>query len=300
MQQNVVFISHSSVDKPFVDKLVSDLKKNGVNVWYDKFDIKLGDSIPGRINEGLSKAKYFIVVLSNSSINSKWVLEELNSALVKQINLNGTFILPVKIDDCSIPPLLSHRKYLNLKDDYDKNVAELLGVLKEDLDIIKVVKDKELFPWPDTEISDEHYIYLYSTRFDKFFKMYYAPDWTASKTIYYITTTLNLPWNKEVPELGMRWSFSYGLVVNDKGIGLNKTLKDAEINNGDVVKINISGTYEDLFEKQLKSLWDGSKIYHMTEELLRRGDNLKNAIANRGVLNRSRLKEIADSFFSQV
>lgn len=300
MQQKVVFISHSSVDKPFVDKLVGDLTKVGVTVWYDKFDIKLGDSIPGKINDGLSKAKYFIIVLSNSSVNSKWVQEELNSALMKQINLSGTFILPVKIDDCIIPPLLSHRKHLNLRDDYDKNVGELLEVFREDFDVINVVKDKELFPWPDTDISDKHYIYLYSTRFDKFFKMYCDPDWTVNKTIDYITATLNLPWNTEVSQLGMRWSFSYGLIVNDKGVGLSKTLKELEIKNGDILKININGTYEDVFEKELKSMWDGSKIYHMTTEMLRREENMKNAIANRGVLNSARLKEIADSYFSHV
>jgi hypothetical protein len=299
MQQTAVFISHSSVDKPFVDKLVRDLIKIGVTVWYDKLDIKLGESIPGKINEGLSKAKYFIVVLSNSSVNSKWVLEELNSALMKQINLNGTFILPVKIDDCVVPPLLNHRKYVNLKDDYDKNIGELLDVFKEDFKVSDEVKGKELYPWPDTEIADKYYIYLYSTRIDKFFKMYCDPNWTANKTINYITKTLNLPWNKEIPELGMRWSFSYGLVVKDRGIGLNKTLNALEVKNGDVVKINISGTYEDLFEKELKSMWDGSKMYEIMGAM-RREQELKDAIARRGGLNNSKLKEIVDRCFSHV
>src|SRR5438876_11769402 len=42
-----VFVSHSSSDKVFVDRLVADLAKHGIPVWYDKLDIKLGDSVPG-------------------------------------------------------------------------------------------------------------------------------------------------------------------------------------------------------------------------------------------------------------
>ena len=40
-----VFISHSSKDKKFVDRLVSDLSDIGLPVWYDKTEIKLADRI---------------------------------------------------------------------------------------------------------------------------------------------------------------------------------------------------------------------------------------------------------------
>jgi len=60
-----VFISHASADKSFVDRLVADLRSNTIPVWYDKFDLKLGDSIPGSINEGISNSKYFAIVLTN-------------------------------------------------------------------------------------------------------------------------------------------------------------------------------------------------------------------------------------------
>lgn len=51
-----VFISHASDDKPFVDRLATDLSKRGVLLWYDKFDLRIGDSVPGKINEGLSSS----------------------------------------------------------------------------------------------------------------------------------------------------------------------------------------------------------------------------------------------------
>jgi len=49
-----VFISHASSDEGFVDRLAYDLSRHGVSVWYDKLDLRIGDSIPGKINEGLS------------------------------------------------------------------------------------------------------------------------------------------------------------------------------------------------------------------------------------------------------
>jgi hypothetical protein len=49
-----VFTSHASSDEGFVDRLAYDLSRHGVSVWYDKLDLRIGDSIPGKINEGLS------------------------------------------------------------------------------------------------------------------------------------------------------------------------------------------------------------------------------------------------------
>ncbi len=61
-----VFVSHASADKPFVDRLVADLATRGISVWYDKLDLRLGESIPGSINTGLLESKYFAIVLSKA------------------------------------------------------------------------------------------------------------------------------------------------------------------------------------------------------------------------------------------
>ena len=50
----------------------------------------------------------------------------------------------------------------------------------------------------------------------------------------------------------MSWSFTYGLKLNGKGIALSASLREAGISVGSVVQIGISGTYEDLYEKELK------------------------------------------------
>jgi hypothetical protein len=127
-----VFISHASRDKNFVDRLVSDLAPRGVPVWYDKLDVWLGDSIPGKINTGISEAKYFLIVLSPAAVKSKWVQEELNAALMRQVAADGTFLLPVLVEDCNVPPLLGHRRFADFREGYEAGLEELLEVFGRD------------------------------------------------------------------------------------------------------------------------------------------------------------------------
>ncbi|MFR3116786.1 MAG: toll/interleukin-1 receptor domain-containing protein [[Clostridium] symbiosum] len=42
-----IFLSHTSIDKPFVEKLARDLQRLGISVWYDKYEIKFGESLSG-------------------------------------------------------------------------------------------------------------------------------------------------------------------------------------------------------------------------------------------------------------
>ena len=301
MQSSIgrVFISHSSRDKDFVDCFVSDLTAHGIPVWYDKLDIKVGDSVPGKINTGLSEAKYFLIVLSPDSVDSLWVREELNAALMRQIVSNGTFLIPVLIKDCVIPPLLSHRHYADFRLSYEKGLGEVLSIWGKDADAIEKIGNKPLFPWPNVEISDEEFVYLHSTRFDKFFRMNCELHWTVDQTLDQIIDTLDLPGNKELPQLGMRWSFRYGLVFEDQSISRSKTLSEAGVNVGDTLQIAISATYEDLYEKQLNEMWDGKKLWQITS-VLGAQTQLRKAIEDRGPLTNARLEEIADSCFDQL
>lgn len=57
-----LFLSHSSADKTFVEKLAKDLEGVGVNVWFDKWEIKVGDSLTGKIEEGLQANDYLGLV----------------------------------------------------------------------------------------------------------------------------------------------------------------------------------------------------------------------------------------------
>ena len=130
MTKPTVFVCYSHADSESVDWLADELKASGVDVWIDKWKIKVGDSITERINEGIGASDFLIVVLSRSSVNSRWVKEELNAATIKKIEEEKhAFILPVLLEDCEIPTLLRDKKYANFADDQEQAFRELLDVI---------------------------------------------------------------------------------------------------------------------------------------------------------------------------
>lgn len=73
-----VFISHSGEDKElFVEPLVKDLNKMGLNVWYDKSNIQSGEKVRDSIINGIKESLIFIAILSPNYFHSNWANLEL-------------------------------------------------------------------------------------------------------------------------------------------------------------------------------------------------------------------------------
>lgn len=123
-----IFLSHTSVDKPFVEKLAKDLTRLGINAWFDKWNIKIGESITWKIDEGIRENEYLGIILSPEALNSEWVKSELGAAWAKQMQLRKVFVLPILYRDCDIPLFLADRKYADFRGDYDKGLSELVSV----------------------------------------------------------------------------------------------------------------------------------------------------------------------------
>jgi len=123
-----VFISYSSQDRPFVDDLVNRLKAKLVDVWYDQIELRVGDSIVAKINQGLRDSDWLILVLSQASMKSKWVAEELTAAIALTVQ-KGAFVLPLLKEPVDIPPLLAGRKYADFTRDETQGLQELLKVV---------------------------------------------------------------------------------------------------------------------------------------------------------------------------
>lgn len=92
-----VFISHSSEDKDeFVRPLTIELQELGLKVWYDEFELKMGDSLRRKIDQGLINSRYGIVVLSSSFFKRDWANYELDGFVNKEMN-GLKVILPICI-----------------------------------------------------------------------------------------------------------------------------------------------------------------------------------------------------------
>ena len=90
-----VFISHATEDKDeIVRPLVKALTDCGLRMWYDESELCIGDSLRGKIDEGLAKSRFGIVVLSHAFFKKNWPRYELD-ALVALEMADKSVILPI-------------------------------------------------------------------------------------------------------------------------------------------------------------------------------------------------------------
>ena len=126
-----VFLCHSHHDQRIVHDLWSRLKKNGINVWLDRESLLPGQDWEQEIRKTILKSDAVIVCLSRRFNNPRGFRhEEVRVALQKAQSLDGkVFLIPVRLETCSMPESLKHLHRVDLfeRGGYKK----LLLVLKE-------------------------------------------------------------------------------------------------------------------------------------------------------------------------
>lgn len=129
-----VFISHDSKDKErFVDNFARKLIENGIDVWYDKWELGFGDSLM-KIFKDMTDCDVFISVISSNSIESKWVKEESDSAFIRKIEREIKFIPVILMEDeVDIPNEFDHILQCRISNvnDYEEEFKKLVGDLFE-------------------------------------------------------------------------------------------------------------------------------------------------------------------------
>jgi hypothetical protein len=99
IQFNSCFISYSSLDQKFSEKLYADLQKKGVRCWFALEDMRIGDRIRDKIDEAIRLQNRLLLVLSACSIESQWVEQEVETALEKERREKRTILCPIKLDE---------------------------------------------------------------------------------------------------------------------------------------------------------------------------------------------------------
>lgn len=93
------FISYSSKDEEFAQRLHADLQSKGVRCWFAPEDLKIGDKFRARIDESIRIYDKVMVVLSENSVESPWVEEEVEAALERERKEGKTILFPIRLDD---------------------------------------------------------------------------------------------------------------------------------------------------------------------------------------------------------
>lgn len=125
-----VFIIHSSDDKNFVSKLGADLVKNEIPIWISDWEIKVGDNIVEKIEDGIRNASLAIVVVSAKSNESIWCKKEVSISLTREIQSENVFILPIRIDDVEMPIMLSDKNYADFTKGYEEELKKVILSIK--------------------------------------------------------------------------------------------------------------------------------------------------------------------------
>lgn len=90
-----VFISHASEDKnDVVRPLAHALNNGGLKVWYDEFELTIGDSLRRKIDMGLAKSRFGVVVLSRSFFKKGWTNYELDGLVTRSVT-GKQILLPI-------------------------------------------------------------------------------------------------------------------------------------------------------------------------------------------------------------
>jgi uncharacterized protein YjbI with pentapeptide repeats len=93
------FISYSSKDHEFAERLHNDLQGKGVRCWFAPEDLKIGDRFRSRIDEAIRIHDKLLLVLSKNSIESAWVEGEVETAFEKERQQNRVVLFPIRLDD---------------------------------------------------------------------------------------------------------------------------------------------------------------------------------------------------------
>jgi TIR domain len=185
---STIFISHSSVDKPFVKRLEAELSKDkSLKFWIDENEILAGEDIQKSISKSLSSSDYLLLVISDNSTKSSWVNFEVSQFMSFA---DGKNIIPIVVSKGQkfsepIDNLIRRLKYLDFSNDnnWDKNIASIKRALTG-VGIDMQIKNKTVNFNSKVEtaiVGDKNKITIKQTK--KTVKEKYPPDCIGYDTI---------------------------------------------------------------------------------------------------------------------
>jgi hypothetical protein len=193
-----VFISYASEDKKDIAiPLANRLKEFGLTVWFDEFELTIGDSIRRSIDHGLSESQFGVVILSNNFFKKEWPKKELDG-LFSRDDGKEKFILPIwhninYFDVLNFSPILADKIAVTTDMGIDYVVNQIVKVVNQKsnsniqhskIDDIENLINEELSKIRRSMLSAKSYrdLSLTKYRLQKFLKRY--PNYPEAQILY--------------------------------------------------------------------------------------------------------------------
>jgi hypothetical protein len=93
------FISYSSKDHTFAERLHADLRAKGVQCWFAPKDLRIGSKLRSSFDDAIRLHDKLMVLLSKNSVKSPWVEKEVETAFEREGRQKKIVLFPIRIDD---------------------------------------------------------------------------------------------------------------------------------------------------------------------------------------------------------
>lgn len=134
METYDVFLSHSSMDKPWVTQLAADLQRHNVRVWLDQAEMRPGETLVQALEAGLAQCRTVVLVVTPEALASPWVREEYHTAMTMAVAQDKRLI-PALLRQAEMPGFLASRLWVDFRDPatYATQVKRLVhGIMDPD------------------------------------------------------------------------------------------------------------------------------------------------------------------------
>jgi hypothetical protein len=88
----------------------------GMPIWYDSRSLPASATIGNALPDAIVRCRSMMIILSESSVASQWVIEEYNAAMGQRTRFKDYRIIPIRIDTCDPPGLLQTTKWIDVPD----------------------------------------------------------------------------------------------------------------------------------------------------------------------------------------
>jgi len=236
-----VFLSYSSIDRPFVRRLAGRIRKAGFDVWLDELEVLPGDSIATRLAQALEGCRVVVVVISEASLKSRWLRYELNIAMERMVK-GLCRVIPVLKDSVQPPPEIKGIAYADFRGSGHSGFSALVSALE--FEAITARQQRGFWAQVD-EILEEVFDFTgsqsigreYSTRDVEFVGLNAAVE--DQDDVYVVYETVSAYWEPVAP-LGEQWwkeyhhamqelDFEYFLVVSERPVAFESTERQGRL-----------------------------------------------------------------------
>ena len=132
-----VYLAHASEDHDTLAKpLAQALMANGIEVWFDEWEIRTGDSLRRKMEEGLANITHFVVLLTPNSLHKPWVETEIDVGFIRAVGGESRFMgirAGVGVNELSpfLRTLRCPEVHLDQKGEVDGLIADIHGISRK-------------------------------------------------------------------------------------------------------------------------------------------------------------------------